>query len=368
MNGNFKSEFGLELKKNGIDLEILVPLSIWEVLISGFKMGRDERYDGITTFHPWFLKVPFGSSYLSGFQRFLFRVSIKKHLLNYKSSGGRLIHSHSISLAGAAANYFKKLGFISVVTLHDHEIHDIKYRPKSYLKFLEKQINRSDQLICVSLNQLANIKACMNINVANEVVPYGIKKQEVAKKLPAQFTICTVCRLVENKGVDLLIRAVTLINNRQIEQIKLIIVGAGNYEMNLQKLVTELDQNSNIVFYGQRSNEEIPGIIANTHLFVLPSFEEALGLVYFEAMSVRTPIVGIMGQGIADYVDHGKNGYLIPPQDMDALVTVIETLRESPKHLKGVGEKGFQVFEESNVEWSKNVKKHLEIYGRLLKV
>lgn len=369
MSGSNKSEFGLALKQKGVDIEILVPIPIQIAIKNGLSVGRDEKYNGIKTFHPWFIKIPFGSSYFSKFQGFLFRASIKKHLLRYKKSGGKLIQSHSISLAGASANYYKKWGFISIVTLHDNEVHDIKYRPKSYLRFIEKEINKSNQLLCVSQQQLLNMKRCMKINVPNEVIPYGIKKQEVSKKiLPTLFTISIVCRLIKNKGVDILIKALAIINNKQKKQIKLIIVGTGNYEMNLKKLVEELNQNSNIIFNGEKPNHEIPGIISDTHVFILPSFEEALGLVYFEAMSVKTPIVGIIGQGIADYIIHGENGYLAPPKDVSALVDIIETLLKNPSHLKKVGENGFQVFEKSNVEWSKNAEKHLEIYYRFLKV
>lgn len=368
MNGNRKSEFGLALKQNGIDVDILVPLPIQLLLKNNFSIGQDEKYAGITTFHPWYIKIPFGYSWLSGLQRFLFRISIKKHLIHYKNSGGKLIHSHSISLAGSSANYFKKLGFTSVVTLHDHEIHNIKYRSNSYLKFLQKEINNSDQLLCVSHHQLTQLNDCIRINVPNEVIPYGVKKQEVSKKLPMPFTISTVCRLVKKKGIDLLIRAVASINSVRKEPIELIIVGTGEYEVVLKKLVMELDQNSHIKFFGQRPNAEISGIVANTHLFVLPSFEEALGLVYFEAMSVKTPVVGVMGQGISEYITDGKNGYLIPPRDVNAIVDLIKSLIERPKSLKEIGEKGFQVFKESYVEWSRNANKHLEVYNRLLNV
>ena len=368
MNGNYKSEFGIALKNIGVDVEIVVPLPIHLGVKKGFSIGVKERYDGITTFHPWYLKIPFGTSYLAGLQRLLFRISIKKHLRKFKNSGGKLIHSNSISLAGSSANFYKKLGLVSVVTLHDHEIHDIKYRSNNYLRFLEKEINKADQLLCVSGKQLSEANARINIGVPNEIIPYGIKTQVVTKQLPNIFTISTVCRLVKNKGVDLLIKAVAEINQQRKEPIRLIVVGSGDYEMNLKKLVFNLDQELNIKFCGERPNHQIHGIVANTHLFVLPSFEEALGLVYFEAMSVKTPIVGVIGQGISDFIKHGINGYLVPPEEIGAIVELIETLIEDRNGLEEVGKNGFKVFEDSNLEWSKNAKKHYQIYQRLLSV
>ena len=61
-------------------------------------------------------------------------------------------------------------------------------------------------------------------------------------------------------------------------------------------------------------------------IFVLPSWDEAFGVVYLEAMSFQKPVIGTIGQGISDIIIDGENGFLVPPRNIAELQKKIEYL------------------------------------------
>ncbi len=63
--------------------------------------------------------------------------------------------------------------------------------------------------------------------------------------------------------------------------------------------------------------------MARAQLFALPSWDEAFGLVYTEAMAQGTPVVAGRGEGPEDFIEDGVSGYLVPVRDPEALAGII---------------------------------------------
>jgi teichuronic acid biosynthesis glycosyltransferase TuaC len=72
-------------------------------------------------------------------------------------------------------------------------------------------------------------------------------------------------------------------------------------------------------------------------VFVLPSRNEGLGCVYLEAMSCGKPVIGCHGQGIAEVIEHGKNGWLITADGLEQLVHGLSALLGSPEVCARIG-------------------------------
>jgi glycosyltransferase involved in cell wall biosynthesis len=67
-------------------------------------------------------------------------------------------------------------------------------------------------------------------------------------------------------------------------------------------------------------------------VFALPSRYEGLGCVYLEAMSVGKPVIGCRGQGIAEIIQHGSNGFLVgPDNEKELTLAVAMLLRDEPR-------------------------------------
>jgi glycosyltransferase involved in cell wall biosynthesis len=120
-----------------------------------------------------------------------------------------------------------------------------------------------------------------------------------------------------------------------------------------------------VEFAGALSHRDTVRRIGESHVFALPSVRESLGTVYFEAMSQRVPIVATQGEGIADFVDNGKDGFLVPPNDPKALFDVLRALHESADLRQRVAHAGRARFERSGVRWPESVSAHLVLFEEL---
>jgi len=104
--------------------------------------------------------------------------------------------------------------------------------------------------------------------------------------------------------------------------------------------------------------------MARADLFVLPSWDEAFGLVYTEAMTQGAPIVACRGEGVEDFVTDGESGYLVPPRDAAALAAVLSRALGDEQERRRVGGAGRTVA--AGLTWQRNADRQLGIYREVL--
>ena len=78
---------------------------------------------------------------------------------------------------------------------------------------------------------------------------------------------------------------------------------------------------------GYIDRRDLPNQLSRAHLFAAPSkYEGGPGFVYLEAMACGLPVIGCNGSGAAEVIFNGKNGLLVPPDDVTALATALRRL------------------------------------------
>jgi glycosyltransferase involved in cell wall biosynthesis len=148
--------------------------------------------------------------------------------------------------------------------------------------------------------------------------PDEVKKQAWRQKLGTdRFTIvlCHISSLLTRKAHLVSIELLSECKKRG-ERPLLVVIGdpvSGEYFDSLVKRSEELGVRENIFFTGWTS--EVPEILALSHFTVLPSENEALGVVLMEGMAARTPIVARDGEGGAELVNEYGTGFLYRPED-----------------------------------------------------
>jgi len=139
--------------------------------------------------------------------------------------------------------------------------------------------------------------------------------------------LITVCRLVPAKGLDVLLHACAELKRRGAPFV-LHIIGDGPIREELERLAVELDLYDDIIFYGYMLHPE--EFMPFFDIFVLPSRAEAFGSVFAEAALCWLALVGTNVGGIAEQIEHGVNGLLVPPDDPAALADALEQLVADP--------------------------------------
>ncbi len=153
--------------------------------------------------------------------------------------------------------------------------------------------------------------------------------------------ILTVARLVEEKGLEYGIKSIyQLLKRNPHLNIQYEIIGGGELEESLKKLVADLKLEAVVRFAGPLIQDDVLIKMQDADIFLLPSVAEALPVVLMEAQSMGLPVIATNVGGITDIVADGKSGFIVPPQDLQAIVNKLEYLISHPESCEKMGEYG----------------------------
>ena len=171
----------------------------------------------------------------------------------------------------------------------------------------------------------------------------GIKSVELQKKwgIVDAPVIVSIGRLVARKGSDQLIKAMPEVL-QQFPKSKLLLVGTGNYQKRLEKLVRNLKVQDSVIFAGRVEHELLPDYYRLGDIFAAPCRSrygglevEGLGIVYLEASACGVPVIAGKSGGAPDAVLDGKTGLLVNGRDhREVGAAVIKLLSDQPLRQK----------------------------------
>ena len=143
------------------------------------------------------------------------------------------------------------------------------------------------------------------------------------------FLIGYAGRLVPEKGVDVLLRAVANLRGEW----QLHIVGSGPEKNSLAELAEALGIRARVTFTPWVSSGEMPNFFNSLDVLVVPSltranWKEQFGRVLMEAMACGIPVIGSASGEIPNVI--GDAGIVVPENDAEAITRALETLRANP--------------------------------------
>jgi phosphatidylinositol alpha-1,6-mannosyltransferase len=156
-----------------------------------------------------------------------------------------------------------------------------------------------------------------------------------------ELSLVTLCRLVEGKGIDLVLRALRILAANGIPY-RYVVAGDGVERKLLETLVDELGLRSKVRFVGYITGEDKWSLLRNSDVFVLPSRVEGFGIAFIEAAAFGLPAVGTGETGISDAVIDGETGVLVAPESPEALAEALTFLYRNPKKRMEMGRAGMQ--------------------------
>lgn len=209
------------------------------------------------------------------------------------------------------------------------------------------------------------------------VLPNGIEPDEVAvpegedlaafrraHAAPDQPMILAMGRLVPEKGFHVLLDAFRLILERT-PKAKLVLAGEGPQRKALEEQAERLGIAQHVYFKGFATDPVRNRLLHVADVAVFPSLYEPFGIVALEAMSVGLPVVAARSGGLAEVVEHGETGFLVPPGDAGALADALVPLLISPGLREHLGRKG-QERARTRFGWVRVAERTLEAYHRIL--
>lgn len=155
--------------------------------------------------------------------------------------------------------------------------------------------------------------------------PAFLGREEARKELrvEAKYVIGIVAELHRNKGIDILINAMT-----DVKSASLVVVGDGEQRKPLEAQITALDLTDRVTLAGFVQNAA--SLLKAFDIFALPSRTEALGYVLLEAGFAEVPVVASIVGGIPEVIDDQLSGVLVPGDDAKALADALNELITNP--------------------------------------
>jgi glycosyltransferase involved in cell wall biosynthesis len=159
------------------------------------------------------------------------------------------------------------------------------------------------------------------------VVPNGVDLEAAAAAPdPRRSDVLFVGRLIAEKRVDLLVRAIAAVA-RERPRVRCLVVGDGPERPALDALLDRLGLQRNVQLLGRVGEGEVPGLMAASRVLVLPSAREGYGIAVVEAQAAG--LVPIVARGefsaATDLVRDGVDGLLVEP-DPEAIAAAIADL------------------------------------------
>lgn len=133
--------------------------------------------------------------------------------------------------------------------------------------------------------------------------------------------LLSVGRAHWKKGYDYGLRACAVLKENTIPFHYTIIGGEGEEE--LQFLVHDLGLQENVSLLGRVPLEEVKEYMREASLMLMPSIEEGLPNVAVEAMAIGLPVAGFEIGGMPELIESGKEGWLVPSRDVEAMAEVV---------------------------------------------
>jgi len=168
------------------------------------------------------------------------------------------------------------------------------------------------------------------------------------KRASISVVLC-VARFTRIKRHQDLLRAVAMLRDRGVA-VRLELIGDGPTLPEMERLAGALGDDELVRFAGARDSDEVRDAMRRADVFCLASGWEGMAGSVMEAMACGLPVVGTQVNGIAGLVEHGRTGYLVPPQRPELLAAALQRLVTNPVEAATLGAAGRKSIKEFSVE------------------
>lgn len=155
-----------------------------------------------------------------------------------------------------------------------------------------------------------------------------------------RMLVVSISQVIPEKGLpDLMAAAAVII--REGRKVSFVHIGDGPGLAEYRRTVQSLGIENHFIFTGLLDLPEVAAILRESDVFTLPcTWGEAFSLAILEAMAAGKPVVVTRAGGNVEAVEDGRNGLVVPPGEVDALVRAFLVLDDHPDQRLAMGQEG----------------------------
>jgi glycogen(starch) synthase len=277
-----------------------------------------------------------------------------------------LIHMHSaVQLFGwVVERVLKKRSCSPPFVITQHNL----LQPEDQINVARTLMLRADILTAVSQAALDSAVGFSGRTHATLVIPNGVHQPDSIPRpgrFEPPFALTCAGRLEREKGFDLAIAALARVRARGLDA-NLTLIGQGDHRQEFEIAAAFHDMERHVRFVGVLDHTATRRAIANSTLLLAPSrTREGFSLVAAEAAMAGVPCIASRIGGLAETINDGVTGMLVPAEDVSALADAIVDVLNDKSRLQLLGTNAQRLAEERfNID--KCVERYLELYGDLV--
>lgn len=288
----------------------------------------------------------------------------------HASQGIDVIHAHGLPLGHAAVAACAELGIPSVVSVHGIETAPRFDNSQAKRDQIGRMLEHTDRVVLVGSPLTEYIRRFTTktdhcVVVGNGFTSYDnlVASTRIPRNRPVR--VVAVSRYEPSKGFELLVEGVALLEPEIREKLEIVLVGGGEGFTGVLSKANELGLSGQVHHTGALNHQDTMSEVLASDIFCLPSWREAFGIMYAEAMSLGKFTIGCEAQGPSDFIRHRETGYLIPPRSTRAVTEALRWAALHPDERSRIAEAG-GTFAREHLTWEKNAARIVDIYRKLL--
>ncbi len=274
-----------------------------------------------------------------------------------------ILHAHTFASAVPAMYSRRRFALPLVVTLHTS--HFLMRAPKPGWRPIFRRIIAAADYLLATSEEIRQVAQDIYPHPRSAVMTNAVDTRRfapgAATRQAGRRRLIVPRRLFPKNGVEYFVRALPLIVERADVEAR--IVGDGPERQRLTALAAELGVAERLEFLGARANSEMPDLLADAELAVIPSLMEATSIAALEAMSCGTPVAASAVGGLPEIIDDAVGGLYEAANPAALAETVVALLERSD--LSELGAEGRRRVV-ANWSMDRMVERHMEIYSELL--
>jgi glycosyltransferase involved in cell wall biosynthesis len=263
-----------------------------------------------------------------------------------------------------------------ILSIWGSDVFVAPYQSGFQRRVIQKNL-RSYDMLCATGNAIAQQARSVCDGLGDiRITPFGVDTEKFrpnpTKKDASKITIGTVKKYHPFYGIDLLVRAFARVRQRFLEsepeigrRLRLLLVGSGDHKAEIEALVKSLGISDVSEVLGPVPHHEVPDYLNRLDVYACPSRSESFGVAVLEASACGVPVVVTNVGGLPEVVEDGKTGFIVPPENLDALAEAIETLVRRPDLRAQMGQAGREMVAE-RYSWDESVRIMENVYAEAI--
>lgn len=177
--------------------------------------------------------------------------------------------------------------------------------------------------------------------------------------LEGDIKLLFVGRIEPPKGLNLLLKALSLLKKSSRKKVRLYIAGSGTHEADYKSLATSLKVHKYAKFLGHLPLDECYSLYKSCDMFILPSRTESCPMTLLEALGSGIPIIATNVGGISEIVKNNRNGLLVGFNSLE-IAQKIKFLIDHPEVREQISKNN--LIDANKYSWQKIVQQYLDLY------